>query len=40
MNGLVSNVEKIPLFGFLFEVVGLLVTGWFGYRYLVFENDR
>lgn len=40
VNGLVSNVEKIPLFGFLFEVVGLLVTGWFGYRYLVFENDR
>ncbi|CAD7702896.1 unnamed protein product [Ostreobium quekettii] len=40
VNGIVGNVEKIPVFGFLFEIVGILVTGWFGYRYLVFESDR
>lgn len=40
LNGIVGSVEKIPIFGFLFEVVGILVAGWFGYRYLVFESDR
>ena len=40
LNGIVGSVEKIPIFGFLFEVVGILVTGWFAYRYLVFESDR
>ena len=38
--GVVDAVNKLPLIGGLLEVVGLIVTGWFGYRYLVFGPDR
>ncbi|CAD7700890.1 unnamed protein product, partial [Ostreobium quekettii] len=40
VNGVVGSVEKIPIFGFVFEIVGILVSGWFAFRYLVFESDR
>ena len=39
-SGLVDRVDKLPLVGGLLELVGLLVTGWFVYRYLVFGPDR
>ncbi|KAK9788160.1 hypothetical protein WJX73_004257 [Symbiochloris irregularis] len=39
-SGLVDRIDRLPLVGGLLELVGLLVTGWFVYRYLVFGPDR
>ena len=39
-SGLIDRIDKLPLVGGLLELVGLLVTGWFVYRYLVFGPDR
>eukprot|EP00193_Tetraselmis_chui_P021182 CAMPEP_0177772938 /NCGR_PEP_ID=MMETSP0491_2-20121128/12549_1 /TAXON_ID=63592 /ORGANISM="Tetraselmis chuii, Strain PLY429" /LENGTH=146 /DNA_ID=CAMNT_0019290901 /DNA_START=199 /DNA_END=639 /DNA_ORIENTATION=+ len=39
-SGVVSAVDKLPIIGDFFELVGLLVTGWFIYRYLLFGPDR
>ena len=39
-SGLVDRVDKLPFLGGFFELVGLLVTGWFTYRYLTFAPDR
>jgi hypothetical protein len=39
-SGVVDAVDKLPLVGGLLELVGLLVTGWFTYRYLIFGPDR
>ena len=38
--GLVDRLDKLPFVGGFFELVGLLVTGWFTYRYLTFAPDR
>jgi len=40
LSGLVDRIDKLPVIGGLLELVGLLVTGWFIYRYLVFGPDR
>ncbi len=39
-SGVVDAVDKLPIIGGLLEFVGLLVTGWFAYRYLIFGPDR
>jgi len=38
--GLIGAIEKLPLIPNLFEIVGILFTGWFVYRYLLFKPDR
>jgi len=38
--GLVDAVNKLPLIGGLLEGVGLVVSGWFIYRNLIFGPDR
>jgi hypothetical protein len=40
LNSVVEAVDRLPLFGGLFEMVGIVVTGWFIYRYLIFGPDR
>lgn len=40
VNGVVSTVDKIPIFSDLMELVGLVVSGFFAYRYLAFKPDR
>lgn len=40
LNSVVEAVDRLPLFGGLFEMVGIIVTGWFIYRYLIFGPDR
>ena len=40
VSGLVDRLDKLPLVGGFLELVGLLVTGWFTYRYLTFAPDR
>mmetsp|Transcript_35777 Transcript_35777/g.90235 ORF Transcript_35777/g.90235 Transcript_35777/m.90235 type:complete len:153 (+) Transcript_35777:648-1106(+) len=39
-SGVVGALDKLPIIGDFFELVGLLVTGWFIYRYLLFGPDR
>jgi len=39
-SGLLDSVNKLPIIGGVFEVVGLGVTGWFVYRYLGTGDDR
>lgn len=39
-SGVVGAVDSLPVVGDFFELVGLLVTGWFVYRYLLFGPDR
>lgn len=36
LNGVATALESLPLFSGLFQLVGIFVTGWFTYRYLVF----
>ncbi|KAG6546405.1 hypothetical protein Mapa_011951 [Marchantia paleacea] len=38
--GLIGAIDKLPILPGLFELVGILVTGWFTYRYLIFKPDR
>ena len=40
LSGLVDRVDRLPFLGGFFELVGLVVTGWFTYRYLTFAPDR
>ena len=40
LSGLVDRIDKLPIIGGLLELVGLVVTSWFVYRYLVFGPDR
>ena len=35
-----DRIDRLPIVGGLLEFVGLLVTGWFVYRYLLFGPDR
>lgn len=39
-SGLLSSIDKLPLIPQFLELVGLLYTGWFIYRYLLFKPDR
>ncbi|KAJ7297544.1 hypothetical protein O6H91_01G034600 [Diphasiastrum complanatum] len=39
-TGLISAIDKLPLLPAFFEFVGILFTGWFVYRYLLFKPDR
>lgn len=36
LNGVATALESLPLFSGAFQLVGIFVTGWFTYRYLVF----
>lgn len=38
--GLVGAIDKLPIIPNFFEFVGILFTGWFIYRYLLFKPDR
>lgn len=40
LNGVVNALEGIPLFSGIFKLIGIFVTSWFIYRYLVFAPDR
>ncbi len=40
LSGLVDRLDRLPLVGGFLELVGLLVTGWFTYRYLLFKSSR
>jgi hypothetical protein len=40
LSGLIDRLDNLPLVGGFLELVGLLVTGWFTYRYLTFAPDR
>jgi hypothetical protein len=33
-------IDRVPLISGLMRLVGLIVTGWFTYRYLAFKPDR
>ena len=39
-NAVVDAVNRIPLVSTFLEIVGLGVTGWGVYRYLLFRPDR
>eukprot|EP00243_Klebsormidium_subtile_P006631 TRINITY_DN2853_c0_g1_i2.p1 TRINITY_DN2853_c0_g1~~TRINITY_DN2853_c0_g1_i2.p1 ORF type:complete len:181 (+),score=35.36 TRINITY_DN2853_c0_g1_i2:166-708(+) len=39
-SGLLSSIDKLPVLPGFFEFVGILFTGWFVYRYLLFKPDR
>ncbi|KAL3681466.1 hypothetical protein R1sor_024422 [Riccia sorocarpa] len=39
-TGLISAIDKLPLLPGLFELIGILFSGWFTYRYLLFKPDR
>ncbi len=39
-SGLVDAINRLPLINGLLEGVGLVVTGWFVYRNLIFGPDR
>jgi hypothetical protein len=39
-SSVVDAVDKIPIISDIIELVGVVVTGWFTYRYLVFGPDR
>jgi hypothetical protein len=40
LNGVVDALEGVPLFSGLFKLIGIFVSSWFVYRYLVFAPDR
>eukprot|EP00892_Ulva_mutabilis_P001503 jgi/Ulvmu1/11353/UM075_0013.1 len=40
LNGIVSAVDQIPVVSGIFELIGIFVSSWFVYRYLVFGPDR
>jgi hypothetical protein len=39
-TGLISAIDKLPLLPGFFEFVGIVFSGWFTYRYLLFKPDR
>ncbi|XP_024401345.1 protein CURVATURE THYLAKOID 1C, chloroplastic [Physcomitrium patens] len=39
-NGLINAIDKLPIIPDLFEIIGILFSGWFIYRYLLFKPDR
>ena len=40
LNGVTNALEGVPLFSGLFKLIGIFVSSWFVYRYLVFAPDR
>lgn len=40
LNGVVTSVDHIPVVSGVFELVGVFVSAWFVYRYLIFGPDR
>lgn len=38
--GLINAIDKLPLIPDVFELVGIVFSGWFVYRYLLFKPDR
>ncbi|KAI3512615.1 hypothetical protein L1887_19931 [Cichorium endivia] len=36
----VTAIDKLPVVPGVFELIGILFSAWFGYRYLVFKPDR
>ncbi|XP_062089240.1 protein CURVATURE THYLAKOID 1C, chloroplastic [Humulus lupulus] len=36
----VSAIDKLPVIPSVFEIVGILFSSWFIYRYLLFKPDR
>eukprot|EP01023_Acetabularia_acetabulum_P058797 TRINITY_DN6994_c0_g2_i3.p1 TRINITY_DN6994_c0_g2~~TRINITY_DN6994_c0_g2_i3.p1 ORF type:complete len:282 (-),score=38.98 TRINITY_DN6994_c0_g2_i3:101-946(-) len=40
LNGVVGAIDKIPVINQLMELVGVGVTGWFTYRYLIVKSKR
>jgi len=40
LSGVVNAIDRIPVVSDVIELVGVGVTGWFAYRYLVFGPDR
>eukprot|EP00246_Nothoceros_aenigmaticus_P004076 TRINITY_DN15413_c0_g1_i1.p1 TRINITY_DN15413_c0_g1~~TRINITY_DN15413_c0_g1_i1.p1 ORF type:complete len:173 (-),score=26.86 TRINITY_DN15413_c0_g1_i1:454-972(-) len=39
-TGLIGAIDKLPIIPDFFEFVGILFTGWFVYRFLLFKPDR
>uniref|UniRef100_A0A0D6QX91 Cyanobacterial aminoacyl-tRNA synthetase CAAD domain-containing protein n=1 Tax=Araucaria cunninghamii TaxID=56994 RepID=A0A0D6QX91_ARACU len=39
-TGLIGAIDKLPLLPSAFEFIGILFSGWFVYRYLLFQPDR
>ncbi|KAG6535396.1 protein CURVATURE THYLAKOID 1C, chloroplastic-like isoform X2 [Zingiber officinale] len=39
-SNLIGAIDKLPVVPIVFEVIGLLFTWWFIYRYLLFRPDR
>ncbi|XP_022724141.1 protein CURVATURE THYLAKOID 1C, chloroplastic [Durio zibethinus] len=39
-TNLISAIDKLPLIPNMLEVIGILFSSWFIYRYLLFEPDR
>ncbi|GAB4842240.1 hypothetical protein Ancab_012206 [Ancistrocladus abbreviatus] len=37
---LISAIDKLPVLPSLFELIGILFSSWFIYRYLLFKPDR
>eukprot|EP01025_Chloroclados_australasicus_P049023 TRINITY_DN556_c0_g1_i1.p1 TRINITY_DN556_c0_g1~~TRINITY_DN556_c0_g1_i1.p1 ORF type:complete len:141 (-),score=12.43 TRINITY_DN556_c0_g1_i1:310-732(-) len=40
LNGVVGAIDKIPVISNLMELVGVAVTSWFVYKYLLFKPNR
>ncbi|KAK4364194.1 hypothetical protein RND71_015552 [Anisodus tanguticus] len=39
-TGVISAIDRLPLFPGVFELVGIGYTGWFAYKNLIFKPDR
>lgn len=39
-SSVVDTIDRIPIVSNIIELIGIGVTGWFTYRYLVFGPDR
>eukprot|EP00884_Botryococcus_braunii_P011794 jgi/Botrbrau1/20615/Bobra.113_1s0041.1 len=40
LSGVLDAIDRLPLISNFLELVGLIVTAWFTYRYLIFGPDR
>ncbi|KAL5072770.1 hypothetical protein RYX36_011754 [Vicia faba] len=39
-TNLIAAIDKLPVLPFSFELIGILFSTWFTYRYLLFKPDR